>query len=223
MAKREKVAAIAYLRTSSSTNVGADKDSDKRQRAAIAEFAKSAGYQIIAEHYDAAVSGADPIDQRPGFAAMLEQIAGNGVRVILIESPDRFARDLTVQLIGHNKLKDLGVTLVPTTASDHFTTDTPTAVMIRQVLGAIAQFEKAQLVARMKAARDRKIAAGEKCGGRKSHAEIRPDMVKLAKKLRRRKRSLREIAAALAEAGHLNEAGRPFAAMSIRNMVERER
>jgi hypothetical protein len=34
------------LRTSSSANVGADKDSDKRQRQAIATFAKHAGYEL---------------------------------------------------------------------------------------------------------------------------------------------------------------------------------
>ena len=50
-------------------------------------FAKSAGYEIVAEFYDV-VSGADPIDQRPGFKAMLDRIAGNGVRTILVESPD---------------------------------------------------------------------------------------------------------------------------------------
>jgi DNA invertase Pin-like site-specific DNA recombinase len=38
-------------------------------------------------------------------------------------------------------------------------------VLVRQVLGAIAQFEKASLVAKLKAARDRKIAQGIKCGG----------------------------------------------------------
>jgi len=53
--------AVAYLRTSSATNVGADKDSDKRQRAAIEAFAKRAGFTIIAEYYDKAVSGADRI------------------------------------------------------------------------------------------------------------------------------------------------------------------
>jgi hypothetical protein len=31
--------------------------------------------------------------------------------------------------------------------------------------------------AKLKAARDRKIAAGEKCGGRKSYAEARPKML----------------------------------------------
>ena len=77
MSKREKIPAIAYLRTSSASNVGADKDSDKRQRAAISAFAKSAGYEIVGEEYDAAVSGADPVTERPGFKRMLEHIAGN--------------------------------------------------------------------------------------------------------------------------------------------------
>jgi hypothetical protein len=35
-------------------------------------FAKAHGYLIVAEFYDAAVSGADPIAERPGFKAMLE-------------------------------------------------------------------------------------------------------------------------------------------------------
>jgi hypothetical protein len=38
------------------------------------------GYTITAEFYDAAVSGADPVAERPGFKAMLDRIAGNGVR-----------------------------------------------------------------------------------------------------------------------------------------------
>ena len=41
---RKKIAAVAYLRTCSAANVGADKDSDKRQRATIAAFAKANGY-----------------------------------------------------------------------------------------------------------------------------------------------------------------------------------
>jgi hypothetical protein len=59
-----------------------------------------------------------------------------------VESPDRFARDLAVQLAGHDMLKGL-ISIIPASASDFFTEDTPTAVLVRQVLGAIAQFEKA--------------------------------------------------------------------------------
>ena len=117
------------------------------------------GCLVVAEFYDAAVSGAHPIAERPGFKAMLDRIAGNGIRCIFVESPDRFARDLTVQLTGHDFLKSLGVSLIPATAPNFFTEDTPTAVLVRQVVGAIAQFEKTSMVAKLKAARDRKKAA----------------------------------------------------------------
>jgi len=48
----------------------------------------------VDEYYDAAVSGADPVDQRPGFVEMLRRLAANGAKTIIVESPDRFARDL---------------------------------------------------------------------------------------------------------------------------------
>jgi DNA invertase Pin-like site-specific DNA recombinase len=217
--------AVAYLRTSSRTNVGADKDSDKRQRAAIEAYAKAAGYEIIESFYDAAVSGADPVGERPGFAEMLERLLGNGARTIIVESPDRFARDLMVQLAGHDMLKARGVTLVAASAPLHFVEDTPTAILVRQVLGAIAEFEKTTLVAKLAAARRRKrIATGTKVEGRKSHAEARPDVVKLAKALARKKPkggkpSLRAISAALAEQGHVNERGKPFNPKSVAVML----
>jgi hypothetical protein len=44
---------------------------------------------IVDWFYDKAVRGADAITDRPGFAAMLDRIAGNGVRAIIVESPDR--------------------------------------------------------------------------------------------------------------------------------------
>jgi DNA invertase Pin-like site-specific DNA recombinase len=118
---------------------------------------------------------------------MLNRIAGNGVRVILIESPDRFARDLAVQLAGHDHLKRLGLALIPASAPDFFTEDTPTSVLVRQVLGAIAQFDKSTVVAKLKAARDRKREEIGKCGGRKSYAERDPDLVAKARELSERR------------------------------------
>ena len=70
--------------------------------------AKAAGFEIVQTFYDAAVSGADPVDDRPGFTEMLERLLSNGARTILVESPDRFARDLMVQLAGHDMLKARG-------------------------------------------------------------------------------------------------------------------
>ena len=62
--------------------------------------------------------------ERPGFLAMLQRIAGNGIKTIIVESPDRFARDLAVQLAGHDMLKGLGIDLIPASAPDFFTEDT---------------------------------------------------------------------------------------------------
>jgi hypothetical protein len=43
----QSVQAVAYMRTSSATNVGADKDSEKRQRAAIEGYARGAGLEVV--------------------------------------------------------------------------------------------------------------------------------------------------------------------------------
>lgn len=218
--------AIAYLRTSSAANVGQDKDSDKRQRQAIAAFARANGFELVAEYYDQAVSGADPVTERKGFIGALEHIAANGVRTIIVESPDRFARDLTVQVAGHDMLKAQGITLIPASAPDFFIEETPTAVMVRQILGAVAQFEKASLVAKLRGARDRKRAAAGKCEGRKSHQELRPEAIDLARRLHRVKPktgkprlSTRKIGAELFRRGYANANGQPFACQSVRSML----
>src|SRR5579859_908298 len=110
--------AIAYLRTSSATNVGKDKDSDKRQRAAIDAYATASGLQLVDEFYDAAVSGADPVETRPGFGAMLDRIEGNGVRVVIVEDASRFARDLMVQEAGLAMLVSRGVQVLTSSGDD---------------------------------------------------------------------------------------------------------
>jgi DNA invertase Pin-like site-specific DNA recombinase len=154
---------------------------------------------------------------------MLQRLATNGATTIIVESPDRFARDLAVQLAGHDMLKDLGI--VPASAPEFFTEDTPTAVLVRQVLGAIAQFEKASSVAKLTAARKRKRQREGRCEGRMPFSETRPEVVALARKLRRRKPkggqlSLREVSKELAARNFLNERGRPYAPKSIASMLE---
>jgi DNA invertase Pin-like site-specific DNA recombinase len=217
--------AVGYMRTSSAGNVGPDKDSDRRQRIAVQSFAEANGLTIVEWFSDPGISGADPIAERPGFRGMLERIAGNGVRVILVESPDRFARDLAVQLAGHAYLRSRGVSLIPTTAPDFFTTDTPTAVLVRQVLGAISEFEKASMVAKLRGARERKrLATGMKVEGRKSYAELYPDVVAVVRKLRRKRpkggvRSHDEIAAELERLGHRDRDGRSFTPSAVRTMA----
>jgi Resolvase, N terminal domain len=60
-------------------------------------YAQTSGAVIVDWFYDAAVSGADPIEARPGFAELLARIADNGVRTIIVETANRSARDLMVR------------------------------------------------------------------------------------------------------------------------------
>ena len=115
---KNRAPALAYLRTSSAANVGTDKDSEKRQRHAIQGFAKRAGFEIVAEFYDAAVSGADPIETRAGFAALLDRIEGNGVRTVIVEDASRFARELMAQELGITLLISRGVQLLTASGDD---------------------------------------------------------------------------------------------------------
>jgi DNA invertase Pin-like site-specific DNA recombinase len=100
--------------------------------------------------------------------------------------------------------------------------------MMRQIAGAFAEYEKARLVSKLRHARERVRQEKGKCEGRKPHGELRPEAVALAKRLHRaspktgKRISLRKIAAALAEAGHLNDRGQPFNPKSVRSMLDQK-
>jgi DNA invertase Pin-like site-specific DNA recombinase len=227
MAKRaEKPKAVAYLRTSSAANVGADKDSDTRQRLAIQRYAASAGLEVVGEFFDAAVSGADPLEIRPGFAALLDTLEGNGTRVVIVEDASRFARDLITQELGILSLIRRGVRVLTSTGDDLTESDDPTRKLMRQVAGAFAEYERARLVAKLRHARDRKRDRGERVEGRTPAHVLYPAAVAEAKRLRRaspktgERRSYRDIAAMLAKSGMVTRGGKPFTATAIKRMVE---
>jgi Resolvase, N terminal domain len=137
--KRNVVQAVGNLRTSSAANVGDDEASEPRQRGAIERFAKSAGCQIVERFDDPAVSGADPIERRPGFAALLNRVEDNGVRVLPVEDATRFARDLMAQELGMGVLIKLGMRLITANGDDLTETDDDMKVGMRQVAGAFSQ------------------------------------------------------------------------------------
>jgi Resolvase, N terminal domain len=104
------------------------------------------------------VSGADPIETRPGFSALLDRIEDNGVRTVLVEDASRFARHLIVQEAGIIALIERGVRVLTASGDDLTASEDPIKVTMRQIAGVFAQLEKARLVAKLKAARDRKRA-----------------------------------------------------------------
>jgi DNA invertase Pin-like site-specific DNA recombinase len=217
--KGKRVEAVAYLRTSSAANVGQDKDSELRQRAAVEGYAKRAGYVLVGEFNDAAVSGADPIETRRGFAELLDRIEGNGVRTVIVEDASRFARELMTQELGILALIRRGVRVLTASGDDLTDSSDPSRKMMRQIAGAFHEYEKTRLVAKLKVARERKREKAGKCEGRKSYVEAKPEMVELARKLDGKRLSLRKISAELAAQGHVTAKGLPFSASAVKSML----
>ena len=206
--------AVYYIRTSSATNL--DGDSEERQKVAIYDYAEKHGYEIVQGAYDEAVKGTDPIPEREGFSELIDYCLNNDVKFILCENASRFARSIVVQEMGYNKLNEVGLVVIPVDAPDYFSNDDPSQRMIRQMLGVVAEFEKSNLVSKLRGARKRKKKENGKCEGRKSLKEKfgAQDYRKLISKvqsLTNKGLSLAEVSKALAEQGWVQPSkGKPF-------------
>ena len=114
---------------------------------------------------------------------------------------------------------------VPRTKENSFLDDGPTSKLIRQILGAVSEFDKAMIVAKLKGARDRARRARGKCEGRKAYAERKGghELVAFARQLRGnldgQPQPLRKIAADLADRGCVTPSGRPYSASAIASML----
>jgi len=161
----EKTQAIAYLRVSGKGQI--DGDGFERQREAISGFAASAGFEIVGEFREEGVSGTTELEDRPALADALARIAGNGVRVVLVERADRLARELLTQESIIRLFMKLGARIVTADGFDLTDDEEPSRKMIRQILGAVAEFEKRTLVAKLRAARKRQKARTGRSEGRK--------------------------------------------------------
>lgn len=191
--------AVAYYRTSSASGVGADKDSEKRQKESVCFYADRSGIEIVGEFYDAAVSGMDNVLSRPEFKNMIKFAEENGIKTVLIETASRFARDVMVQFPGYDLLKKMGISLVPVDSPTYFTEDNPSALLIRTVLAGVSRFEKDMFVERSKKARDRIRKEKGRCEGRKPPPQ---EVTDFAMALRSSGMTIRAIAAELDRAGH---------------------
>jgi DNA invertase Pin-like site-specific DNA recombinase len=219
------VKAVIYIRTSSATNLSGD--SEDRQRDAVAKYADSQGYEVVSGAYDQAVKGSDSIHERKGFAQLIQYCLDNDVTTILCENASRFARDVIVQELGYRELKKLNLQLIPVDAPDYFTGDSPSLNMIRQILGAVSEFEKSNLVSKLRGARERMKAKTGKCEGRKSLEELMGNptyriMVKQIKSLRKHNKSYASISKLLASKGYCQpQTGRPFNNSQIMRLIQK--
>ena len=161
-----KTEVVGYCRVSSTgqqTNgTGLD-----RQEKTIKAYAKKAGYKII-KVYQEAFTGTET--ERPVFDDMLAELLDNGCRVIIVESLDRLARDLAVQMRVIALLTSAGVTLLNASTGQNVTESMESDPMLRamvQMQGTFAELDKNLLVRKLRKGRQAKRESAGRCEGRK--------------------------------------------------------
>jgi len=206
--------AVEYLRVSGRGQV--DGDGFTRQADTIGKYAAQHGVEVVDTFRDEGVSGTTELDHRDGLAALLDRIESNGVRLVLVERADRLARDLLVSETILARFRDLGVSVIEADGGNDLTVgdDDPTRVLIRQVLGAVAQFDKTVTVLKLRAARERVRRSGRSCEGRKpfGHTTSERDTLDRIRELRRKPRgrdrlTWRAVADQLTTDGHRTRTG----------------
>lgn len=175
-----------------------DGDGFPRQVAAIKSYAKQHGIRIVKVFQEEGVTGSKESMDRPAWSDMMLALLSNGVKTIIIERLDRLARELMVQEKTIADLQKEGFTLVSVQEPDLMSSD-PSRVAFRQMMGVFAQYDKSQIVIKLKAARMRKRAKEGRCEGRKpyGHYDGEPEILERIKVLRATDMGFDRIAAQL--------------------------
>ena len=178
-----KAKAFSYLRVSGKGQI--EGDGFPRQRETIQRYARRHQLELAQEFRDEGVSGTKDAFDRPGLTDLFVAIKANGVRVILVERADRLARDLMVSEFILSECRKMGVKVISAEGDADLTVEDGDASrkLIRQVLGAVAEWEKSVLVQKLRASRVRARKANGRCEGRKPYGVTDEERAVIAKML----------------------------------------
>jgi DNA invertase Pin-like site-specific DNA recombinase len=222
---------IGYTRVSSQGQVD-DGLGLEVQEEAIRRWCAEQGHRVVALYRDEGVSGTvDGID-RPALGAALSMLEDGAGDTLVVVRLDRLARDLIIQETMIQRLGLHDCQVVSVTEPDIMGSE-PTRVLVRQLLGAISQYERVVIAGRMAAGRLAKAARGGYAGygsprfGWKSDGDrLVPDaseqetMARIIE-LHRQGLSLREIVAALTAERRTSKRGGAWHPKTVARVIER--
>ena len=140
-----RIAAI-YARVSSEKQK--DENTIASQTSALIEFAVNKGFEVSKDRIieDEGFSGASLV--RPGLEKLRDLAAEGHIQAVLIHSPDRLSRKYAYQVLLMEELARNGVETVFLKAPQ---TATPEDKLLVQFQGMIAEYERAQILERLRA------------------------------------------------------------------------
>jgi len=219
---------FVYLRVSTKEQL--DGGGFDRQHAAAKALCASRGWTISRVFKDQQ-SGGTEFENRAGLHEILS-LAGEknalGIDTVVVEDATRIARDLMVQEIFLAECRKRGIKIYAADSGNELVMDggDPGRVMIRQILGAVAQWEKSMIVMRLQAGRRTvKRQTGEPCGGPKPYGQTQAERAVIADiwAMHKKQMSLWKICKQLQETGFPPPAGGPFwSRQTIWNIIRRE-
>lgn len=146
--------AVLYARVST-------KDQEpENQLIQLREYAKARNWQIVGEYVDKGVSGGK--EQRPQLNLLMEAVRRRKCDLVLCWRFDRFARSSRHLLNVLDEFRALSVDFC--SLQEAIDTSTPAGKMVFSMVAAIAEFEKAIIVERVKAGLSRARAQGKRLG-----------------------------------------------------------
>ena len=225
MATEKTLSVFAYLRVSSNGQVKGH--GFQRQEETISRFAGENDFSVV-EVFRDAFTGTEA--DRPEFNRMVAAILGNGVRIILVESLDRLARDVMVQSLLLAKLAQHGITLFNCVTGEDVTasmSEDPMRKALIQIQSVFSELEKSRLVSKLRRAREAKKEATGRCEGRKPYGDKpgESESVDLMRALRRKREGKRMSYARIAEELNAREVptrtGAKWHTTTVKNILDR--
>ncbi len=220
---------IGYTRVSTAEQV--DGFGLQVQEKAIRSYCRAQGLTLVEILSDEGQSGSNGLGTRTGLAEGLARIEAGEVTGLVIYRLDRLARDFVLQETIHQRLTQKGVEIF-SVKEPAVEGDIDLQNMVRQILGVIAQYEKAVIKGRMMAGKAEKIASGGYGGGRPAYGRMADNrslvenpeettIVNTVTRMRKQGSSYREIASALANAGLATRSGGSWNPNQVRRIAMR--